>query len=336
MNISIIIPVYNVEPYIERCLNSIMNQTFTDGVECIIVNDCSPDKSLEIAQHLINQYKGNILFRIISHDKNQGVAVARNTGLKAAQGEYIIQIDSDDYCELDMLEDMYKNACENDSDIVIADYFSQYKNHATYISQPVLPHNKTDLIKEFLCGNIKPFLWNKLIRNELYRKNNITFKNNINYGEDYLIELYLFYYAKKISHICKAYVHYVQYNVNSYSKIVNRKSLEDMVLYEQNIMKFFTEKKLYAEYKKEISFVRTNIFFYLIYRSSGNLQKRWLSYYKDLSVKDIIHSNKWWGIYWKMAAIFALYNMLPVYNLMRNFWRLLNSNKAKSIPLYSK
>lgn len=104
MNISVIVPVYNVEKYIERCITSIINQTFTEGVECIVINDCTPDKSMEIVERLVSKYDGSIQFKLIYHEKNKGIAAVRNTGLDTATGDYTIYIDSDDYCELDMLE----------------------------------------------------------------------------------------------------------------------------------------------------------------------------------------------------------------------------------------
>ena len=103
MNISVIIPVYNVEKYVERCILSIMSQTYTESVECIVVNDCTPDNSMKIVEKMVSDYKGQIQFKLLYHEHNRGVAAVRNTGLDAASGDYIIQIDSDDYCEPDML-----------------------------------------------------------------------------------------------------------------------------------------------------------------------------------------------------------------------------------------
>ena len=134
MNISIIVPVYNVEPYIERCIRSIMNQTFTEGVECILINDCTPDNSIRIVQQLINEYKGNIQFRILSNEHNQGIASVRNIGLQAAKGTYIQYIDSDDYVEPDMLETLYKKACGSSSDILVYDYYCENKNQTIKIT----------------------------------------------------------------------------------------------------------------------------------------------------------------------------------------------------------
>ena len=123
MNISVIIPIYNVEKYVERCILSIMNQTYTESVECIVVNDCTPDNSMKIVERLVADYKGTIQFKLFHHEHNKGIAAVRNTGLYAASGDYILYIDSDDYCEPDMLEKMYAKAMEGNADVVIADYW---------------------------------------------------------------------------------------------------------------------------------------------------------------------------------------------------------------------
>ena len=94
--VSIIIPVYNVEPYIEECLQSVANQTMTEGVECIIVDDCGQDNSMEIVHSFVKNYKGNVNFRVLYHGKNRGLSAARNTGIMAATGKYLYFLDSDD------------------------------------------------------------------------------------------------------------------------------------------------------------------------------------------------------------------------------------------------
>ena len=338
MNISIIIPVYNVEPYIERCLDSIMNQTFTDGVECIIVNDCSPDKSLEIAQHLINQYKGRILFQIISHDKNQGVAAARNTGLKAAQGEYIIQIDSDDYCEPDMLEEMYKNACTNKSDIVITDFWEQYTNEAKYISQnSTIFKSPAERISALIKGQLRGYSWNKLIKREIFTKNNLFYIESHNFGEDYLMTMKLFFYTNNISYLNKAYVHYCQDNSNSYIQSISKKSLQDILFNQEYVTSFAKENAIYSDLKKDISFMKASNFQLILFKSKGKLQKEWQqTYKKDIHLNDILY-NKYSNsvLYWKIATIFALYNMLPIFNLMRFIWKILRPQIAQKTQFYS-
>ena len=137
MKISIIIPVYNVEKYIHRCLTSIIKQTMTEEVECIIVNDATPDKSIDIIQELLSDYRGNISFHIINHKKNEGLAAARNSGMKHAKGDYVIHIDSDDFCETTMLEEMYNKAEEFHTDITMCDLKKVGVESEYTVSQPI-------------------------------------------------------------------------------------------------------------------------------------------------------------------------------------------------------
>ena len=94
--ISIVVPIYNVEPYILECLESVANQKNANGIECILVDDCGKDKSMEIAEQFVCSYNGPIHFSVIHHEKNMGLSAARNCGTKVAQGEYIFFLDSDD------------------------------------------------------------------------------------------------------------------------------------------------------------------------------------------------------------------------------------------------
>lgn len=107
MLVSIIIPIYNVAPYVEQCLQSIVAQTFDGELECLLVDDCGSDDSVGICERFISEYKGPISFRILHHDHNRGLSAARNTGIYAAQGEYIYFLDSDDWIFPACIEILY-------------------------------------------------------------------------------------------------------------------------------------------------------------------------------------------------------------------------------------
>lgn len=96
IQVSIIVPVYNVAAYIERCVKSVEAQEYTDGLECLLVDDCGQDSSIQIATQLIEEYQGPIIFRIVSHETNRGLSAARNTGIQAARGKYLYFLDADD------------------------------------------------------------------------------------------------------------------------------------------------------------------------------------------------------------------------------------------------
>ena len=120
--VSIIVPVYGVEKYIERCACSLFEQTL-DDLEFIFVDDSSPDDSIEKLQTLILKYPNRIpQVRIIRHDVNRGLPAARQTGIRVASGDYIIHCDSDDWIDLDLCETLYLKASENSSDVVIYNY----------------------------------------------------------------------------------------------------------------------------------------------------------------------------------------------------------------------
>lgn len=127
--ISVIVPVYNVEKYLDRCLKSIVTQSLKD-IEIIIVNDCSPDNSLKIIKKYMEIDRRIIL---IDKIKNEGLTSARNSGLEIAQGEYILHIDSDDWIEQDYLKDMYELAIKYDADMVISDYYRDYDDGKKYV-----------------------------------------------------------------------------------------------------------------------------------------------------------------------------------------------------------
>lgn len=120
--VTVVIPVYNVAPYVERCLLSVMQQTFP-AAECIIVDDCSTDDSIAICNRLIRDYNGTTRFSILQHERNRGLSAVRNTGTKAATGEYIYYLDSDDEITSDCLKRLIEPLRSNNSlDMVMGEY----------------------------------------------------------------------------------------------------------------------------------------------------------------------------------------------------------------------
>ena len=181
MKVSVIIPVYGVEAFIERCMRSLLEQTLQE-VEFIVVDDCSPDKSIAIARKVVSEYP-NRSVRFISHEANKGLPAARNTGLEVATGEYVFHCDSDDWVEPDMLETLYRAAEEAKADIVWCDWFLSFEKNERYMVQPqyAIP---TDALKGMLSGTMKYNVWNKLVKRELYTANAISFPSGYGMGED--------------------------------------------------------------------------------------------------------------------------------------------------------
>ena len=122
VNVSIIIPVYNVEQYIESCLYSVINQTYKGTLECIIVNDCTPDQSMEVVNRLLSVYQGNILFKIINHQENKGLSAARNSGVKIAKGDYLYFLDSDDILVENAIKLLSNLSLQSFPDVIMGDF----------------------------------------------------------------------------------------------------------------------------------------------------------------------------------------------------------------------
>lgn len=281
MNISIIVPVYNVEKYIERCLRSIMNQTHTEGVECILINDCTPDNSIKIAEKLIHEYKGNISFRIISHEQNRGIATVRNTGIKEAQGTYIQYIDSDDYIDSNMLYEMYNEAIKTDADIVITDYYDTFRQKEIRNVQKI-PSDVHEILSHLLQHQISWSIRNKLYKKEIFIRNNIVLPENIFYGEDLLLNVFVLHYTKKVSYIPKAYYHYVQYNTQSYTyNGFNAKTISDIIKRTEIITDFFKKVGITPQIHQSFIFHKIDYKFKLIAATKGKEQAQICSLYPE-------------------------------------------------------
>lgn len=190
MQVSIIIPVYNVETYIEKCLQSVADQTFNGEMECLIIDDCGQDSSMSIAEQFINDYKGEIHFRIFHHEHNRGLSAARNTGIDNAKGDWIYFLDSDDWITSNCIE-LIMNAVKQhpNTDAVYAgtnvingkhewaDYENRYLPEYTEDQWWI----NTTLLKRGVLGMTA---WNKLFKRELIEKNHLRFIEGLKHEDE--------------------------------------------------------------------------------------------------------------------------------------------------------
>lgn len=240
-SVSVIVPIYKVEKYIERCAISLLSQTLKD-IEYIFINDNSPDKSMDILSQCIQKYPSRSKqIKIITHQQNLGSAAARNDGTKIATGQYIIHCDGDDWVEKDMYEKMYQKAIKENADIVICDYYAEYSKKRVYHSQHTI-NDKNDFLKRLLWGKLHNCMWNKLIKRELYAQLDFTWINGINMWEDVSIISRLAFYSNTIAYIPTAFYHYTQTNNNAYTKIWNLSSLDNVAKVIHIIDDFFTQQ----------------------------------------------------------------------------------------------
>ncbi|WP_300914920.1 glycosyltransferase family 2 protein [Bacteroides acidifaciens] len=192
INVSVLVPVYGVEKYIERCARSLFEQTMQDGIEFIFTNDCTKDRSIEILKSVLDEYPHRkTQVKIINHEKNQGLAVSRVTGLNAAGGEYIAHCDSDDWVEPDMYGLMYRTAKEKDADVVVCDFFNEYQSHSKAVSQE-FSLSKEDAVLSMVFHNGKQYgyMWNRLVRRDFYLMDkDWKCPESISWGEDIVVTI---------------------------------------------------------------------------------------------------------------------------------------------------
>lgn len=200
--VSVVVPVYNVEKYIERCARSLFEQTLYD-LEYIFINDCSPDQSINVLEKTLNEYPHRIpQTRIINLKYNVGAANVRKKGIFLAKGEYIIQCDSDDWVEKNMYELLYDKAISHNLSIVSCDIYKSGK----YEDKSFKCYDKISIIHDFLIGNLDCGLWNKLVKKEVFY-NDIIYPT-AHLAEDFALTPQLIYYSDKIEHINCALYHY--------------------------------------------------------------------------------------------------------------------------------
>jgi glycosyltransferase involved in cell wall biosynthesis len=206
IKISIIVPIYNVQDYIERCLDSIICQECNDyALECIIVDDCSPDGSIRIVKRKLDDYNGKIDFKIINHQTNEGLSAARNTGIRSSRGDFVFFMDSDDRLESGALKTLVDSLNSEDKnsqvDVVMGNSFlckNGKQAMAFETEEPVLYDNSDETaLKNLLNRNILHTAWNKLIRLDFLLKYNIFFEKGI-IDEDLLWSYYVFLYARSV------------------------------------------------------------------------------------------------------------------------------------------
>ena len=176
ISVSVIIPVYNVEKYISKCLDSLVNQTLKN-IEVIVVNDGSPDKSQEIIDKYVKKYPDKIKSYI---KENGGQGSARNFGLEKAHGEYIGYVDSDDFVQLDMYEQLYNKAKEKDYDIVVCGNYNVSEDYLIKKEDRIVDNYDTDL-DNVIFGKV--CVWNKIYKREILLNNKISFKEKVWYED---------------------------------------------------------------------------------------------------------------------------------------------------------
>lgn len=261
IKISIIVPVYNAQIHLEKCITSLLAQTI-DEVEFIFINDGSTDDS----QKTIALFQQKDTRIICLNQENQGVSVARNNGISIAKGEYIGFVDADDYVENNYFETLYTNAKKYDSDVTISNYHSsqegnQFISKSLFKENIVYKHNfiQENIIPVFIKTDKLNAIWNKLYKKQIIDNHNITFPKGIPLGEDGWFNLNFFNVAKKAIFIDYAGYHYIDvtgsatrnFQSTSYFKRIEQNYLQDYSMFKNEYLS--NEKIQFLKAKKFIN-----------------------------------------------------------------------------------
>ena len=243
-DISIIVPIYNAEKYLSKCINSLINQTKKE-IEIILINDGSTDRSEEI----INNYRDERIKYF--KNENQGIGKTRNFGIEKATGKYLMFVDSDDYLKEDACEILFKKAEKEKLDLVICNYYKvdEETDKKEIIEIKEFKNTKLKDNKELLLNvNLAP--WNKLYKRDLIKKNKIKFVENLKY-EDAPFVVETMDKAKRIGQVTEALNYYVIHK-NSETTIRDRKVF-DIIKIVDIIRKYFSNRKDFIEIINKLS-----------------------------------------------------------------------------------
>ncbi len=255
--VSVIVPIYNVATYVERCVRSLFEQTLQE-IEYIFVDDASPDDSISIVKRIMTEYPERASHsRIVVHDENKGIPAARNTGISIASGDFIVHCDSDDWVEKDMYEKLYNAAITNNSDYVVCDFYMELPNQQLKYSTVDSMIDKVELMKCYMTYGWN-VLWNVLASRELYEKYDLRAYEGHSFCEDYGLSVRLLYYAQKYIRLSLPLYHYNRCNLSSIvsnansSQSLARNTESQIYIYNQ-INNFFRDNQTYFELERELA-----------------------------------------------------------------------------------
>lgn len=310
VKVSIVIPVYNVEPYIRQCLDSVVNQTLQD-IEIIVVDDGSPDNCPAI----IDEYAKKDSRIVAIHQKNSGVSTARNVGIEHVRGKYVFFCDSDDWLELNALEELWKAAERTDSDLVYGDYYKRSESKSTYhhaftneftTDSPETvealqraawylygANISTPEFKSILNGG--GALWRVLIRSSVILDNNLRLDPYVRgVGDDILFTVLVYEYVRKISYISVAIYNYrIVSRSLTHGYKPNFKETYSRVF--ERIDKFISDYKKNeafrrASYIRVLAYLNTTMNLYFINPANEKNEKQRFAEFKDLVGSEPYHT----------------------------------------------
>lgn len=263
MKVSILVPVYKVENFISKCACSLFEQTY-ENIEYVFVDDCSPDKSIQILKEMLLHYPNRqFQVKIVTHSVNRGLAAARNTALKHATGKYVLNVDSDDYLEHDAIRLLYEKAEKEEADVVVFDSYIDCLGKRRKLRE-IFVGNKVEYIKKVLQLEVTPSTCSRFLKRDLYIKSEIRAIDGVNQGEDLSVIPRLLYSANRIVKLDEYLYNYVQYNTSSYTNNVTKKALSNMIQVCDMLSIFFNGVNDADLYSKSLLIMKLRVKIYLL------------------------------------------------------------------------
>lgn len=316
IKVSFAVAIYNVAAYIEECVRSLYEQTL-DEIEIILVDDCTPDNSIDIALRVLEEYPNRkSQVRVIRHEQNQGLSCTRHDGILSARGDYLISIDGDDFVDTRMAELMYKKAIETDADITICDYYYYYQGKSQYCT--LVPDgiigDGENVRDDILNRRVYPYFVSKLYRRGLFSEHDYMWPVK-NMGEDTVMSAETAFFAKRITHV-DVPLYYYRYNPNAITKLLDEehclKNHDDFKSNVDILIGFLEREGVREKYGRGIfvNKVRTKNRLLRIVGQKKYI-KLWLKTYPEIN-KVILFGNKYHkSTYrekvWFFAIVLGLY-----------------------------
>ncbi len=317
--VSVIVPIFKVEQFIVRCAQQLLGQSL-ESVQLIFVDDCSPDNSMALLEETIQAHGASSKdIQIIRHERNKGLAAARNTGLSVATGEYILHCDSDDYLELDALELLYSKAKEGDADIVWSDWYLTYASAERYMPQPNYA-TAYEALQGVLGGGMKFNVWNKLVRRSLYTAYDIQFPEGHNMGED-MTMIMLFAVATKVAYVPKGLYHYVRLNENAYTQQQTPQQLADIQFNAERVVEFLQNHSIQNVTPTDIRIFQLNVKYPFLTTGKKDDFKRWQEWFPEANA--YICKNHTMGLrarFLQWSASKKLYSVVKLHALLLSYY----------------
>lgn len=295
MKISIIVPIYGVEKYIERCARSLFCQTY-NNIEFVFVDDCTKDCSIEILKKIIEDYpKRKDLVKIISHKFNRGLAAARDTGVKECSGDYFLHVDSDDWLELNAVETLVSFLRGNDADIISFGYISEYEDKSI---KSLFINERNSYINDILKNKVHASIWSKMYKTSFYKNSGFETIEGLNQGEDYVLVPRLLHKADKVIFVGEHLYHYEMANYGSYTKNVKNSAIKNIFDADNILYAYFSTVSDCDTYSEALEVLYVRSMLYLIKTSDFSNYKDIRTVYSQISYDSFYLSKSDLLILW--------------------------------------